>query len=259
MQNFGKIKNTFNSLLVEDISDKTNTNKAMFSKFVKTIRENKVLRTQFNVYYDIEKKSESNDFKSTEFVKESISLMNSFKKEEILEANSKLIKLLSKNGLSINEDPYPNSELHENISKLIFTKKTSNNINSIVESLDKVVSYVRTNVVVINENVGVMPNSFIGNLVVEKFNKKYADLNEGERAVVKSLLETKEETRVELFNKLVSECKASLNTKIGTIGDLTEKEALLNVKEALLAMSYVSEDYIKDISRIFELKTALDD
>ena len=56
MQNFGKIKNAFNGLLVESFVGNQNTDKNLFKTYIKAIRENEGLKTQFLVYNNIENK-----------------------------------------------------------------------------------------------------------------------------------------------------------------------------------------------------------
>lgn len=261
MQNFGKIKNTFNTLLVEGIADKTKENKIIFGKFVRAIKESSILKTQFNVYFDIEKKVESNELKSSEFVKESISLLSKFKKEDILAENKKLINILKKHNLVVLDESYPTEQLHKNISNLIFTVKSSKNIDFIVESLEKVITYVKTNISETNEKNwknDFLPNSFVGSLMVEKFNSKYSDLNEDERKLIKTILESDDKGKELILKESIKECIVLINERlINTNSD--EKEALLNVKEALLTMEYTNKTFNGDITRIIELKKAFNE
>ena len=49
MKNFGKIKNIFNDLVSEGIAIKDTKSINLFKKYVKTIKENEILKTQFLV------------------------------------------------------------------------------------------------------------------------------------------------------------------------------------------------------------------
>jgi hypothetical protein len=81
MQNFGKIKNAFNGILVESFVGDNESNKNLFKKYIKTIRENEALKTQFLVYSNIENKIEENEFKANLFLQENIALLNKFSNE----------------------------------------------------------------------------------------------------------------------------------------------------------------------------------
>lgn len=94
MKNFGQIKNTFNEILAESILKKDKDKKDLFKQYIKLIRENKILRTQFLVYTNIESKIEENENKAYQFIQENIELLKKFKKKDIIEVNEKLNKLL---------------------------------------------------------------------------------------------------------------------------------------------------------------------
>src|SRR6478736_1302629 len=143
MQNFGKIKNAFNDILAENISISNNESKDLFKKYLKMLKEDKMLKTQFLVISNIENKVESDREKATQFVKENIELFSSFDKKKLLEANTKLLKLIKPN---FNDKlDYDKKELHENIGKLIFTKRTPNTIDIIVETTTKIVDFILSN------------------------------------------------------------------------------------------------------------------
>jgi hypothetical protein len=47
MQNFGKIKNIFNNILIEGIVKKDDNSKKLFKRYIKTIKESEILKNQF--------------------------------------------------------------------------------------------------------------------------------------------------------------------------------------------------------------------
>jgi len=50
MQNFGKIQNGFNDLLADSLIKENQVNKDLFKKYIKTIKESEILKTQFLIY-----------------------------------------------------------------------------------------------------------------------------------------------------------------------------------------------------------------
>ncbi len=257
MQNFGKIKHTFNNLLAESLTSNDTAGKLLFKEYVKAIKSNEILKTQFNVYYSLEHKHELDSFKSSEFIKENISLLKKYTSKDIIKENEKLVKLLTKKGLSINDNEYKNSELHENISNLIFVEKKSETIDTLVESLDKVMTHIKTNIIVEGEKNEIIPNSILGRIMVEKFDEKYGELDESTQKVIKSVIDSNEEERVSIMEDLKSDCIGLINEAIKNADDIEYKGKLLDVKGALLDMKYNNENYIADISRIIELKEDL--
>ena len=90
MQNFGKIKNAFNELLAEGLITDNIQSKELFKNYIKSIKENEIIKTQFLVISNIENKVESDRDKAIQFVKENIDLFSKFNNKKIIEANTNL-------------------------------------------------------------------------------------------------------------------------------------------------------------------------
>jgi hypothetical protein len=249
MKNFGTLKNIFNDILAEGVSNKNNDKKNIFKKYVKMLKENEVLKTQFSVYTTIENMIEENQFKASEKIKKILESIKDFNEDVILEANSKLAKLIDE----IDGDKeYEKKDLHENITNLIFSK----DVDTYVDALNEAVEYVKTNTPKqIVETAGI-PNKIFAPLAVGKFNDKYAELDESMKKTIKTIINADDEGRVELFNESVSDCLNLINEKLKDT-DLTIKESLLAAKENLLERKYNSETFIKDITKILNLKSDL--
>lgn len=259
MQNFGKIKNAFNEILAENISLSTKGNKDIFKSYVKMLKENEMLKTQFLVISNIENKVESDREKATQFVKESIELFSGYDKKKLLESNKQLSSFINNvNPQFLTENViYTNSDLHENIGKLIFTKRTPNTVDIIVEATASIVDYILNNQPkVVNEAIE-LPNSMISTIMVEKYNEKYADMTETEKKTVKVILESTDVEKQELYDTTVRECIDLINEKLAE-ASLETKERLLQVKDKLLNdKKSITEDFIKNISKLIDLKKSL--
>lgn len=254
MKNFGKIKNAFNEILAEGVVTKNDSNKQLFKKYIKTIKENEILKTQFLVYDNIENKIEENEFKANLFLQENIALFNKYTKEEILEANNKLVKSISSEQTNLS---YENEKLHENISNLIFLKKEANNIDAIVEATADVINYMKTNKAkVVNESID-LPNSMLTSIMVEKYNEKYSTLDESDKQILKALIESDDEKKKEVYSLVIRECIDLIDGKLNE-SDLDAKDKLLRVKDKLLNdKQEITEDFNKNISKLVELKRSL--
>jgi len=249
MHNFGKIKQIYNDLLSESIVSKNKDTRKVFGKYLRTIRENKVLRTQFLVYNNIENKIGDNDFKITEFIKANISLMESFDKGELKKLNENLFKALPKGVYNMD------SNLYESINTLIFTKKSPRTIDTIIDATNSIVEHIKLNKPkVIAEYKSELPPSLLTAIYVDKYNERYSDLDESTLKLVKTILESDEAGRETLFTEIKKECVDLVN---GKLSEGEEKEKLLAVKEKLLDMNYMNESHIEDISSLIELKNTL--
>jgi hypothetical protein len=254
-KNFGHINTLYGNILSESVISKNEASKKLFKNYLKTIREDEILKTQFLVYSNIENKVESDINKATMFVKENIDLFSKYLKKDIFEANKKLVYDL------IFEQEVENEklDLHENIATLIFTEKTPQNIDTIVEATNKVVDYIMNNKPYeINETID-LPMSMVTTMLVEKYNQKYSILDESQKKVLKVLVESNDEERKVVYNELLTECLTLINEKLDT-SDLDTKDKLLRVKEKLLNdKQEINEDFIKNISKLVELRDGLKD
>jgi hypothetical protein len=250
-KNFGKIKSVYNNLLSESVVDKKADKKALFRDYVKLLKENKILKTQFLVYNNIENKVENDRNKAILFVSENIALINKFSKKEILEANYLLSsKLLFENDVETNE-------LHESITTLIFTNKTPSTIDVIVEATDKVVNHILNNKPNVVQETVDYPNSMFSAMLVGGFNDKYSTLNENDKKTLKTLIESSDDDKKELYSKTLKECLALVNKRLET-NDVELKEKLLKVKEKLLNENIESdEDIEKKLIKIADLTNIL--
>lgn len=252
MQNFGKIKNAFNGVLVESFTGDKESNKNLFKTYIKTIRENEALKTQFLVYNNIENKIEENELKANLFLQENIALLNKFSKKDLLEANQKLA-----NSISIENESYEKQELHENLSELIFLKKTSKNIDAIVEATSKILIHMKNNKLKLVKEAIELPNSMLSTIMVEKYNERYSTLDENEKEILKVLIESTDDQKQEVYKKTLKECIDLINENLKE-ADLNAKDKLLQVKEKLLNDTIeINENFFKNISKLVDLKTSL--
>jgi len=264
--NFGQIKSIYNEILAESISSKNKKNKDVFKKYVKTLKENEILKTQFYIYSNIENKFDENKNRAIEFIKENISLMDKYSKEEIKGA----IKKITNEFIIENENLYlvndKTKELYENISKLILTKKNPKTIDTIVETTDKIADYITSNVKDINsileglEDI-VISTKELGNLMISRFNETYSELSESEREVFDLIINSNEDKKEEVFNNAISECLSLVTKKLTSDevrGEIDLRESLLNLKENLLNRVYNKENFDSEIIKVIELKKTLE-
>jgi hypothetical protein len=254
MHNFGKIKHNIYEIAVDGITEKDSNKKALLKKFIKTIKESSILKTQARVYYNLENKVNESEYLATEYIKENISLMAKYGLADIMRENKKLEVLLE--GYEV-EELYDKSELHENIHNLLITKKKPTTIDNIVESTNVIKEYIVSNKhkEVVAENF--LPNSVLSQFLTDKYNSKYASLSESEKNVIKSLLEENEDTQITTLENVKKDALTLVNKNISEATDVDVKDKLLNVKERILETKYSKEEFIPTITKIINLTNAL--
>jgi hypothetical protein len=255
MQNFGKIKTVFNNLLVEGLVTKDTKKKELFKIYVKTIKESEILKTQFLIYNNIEKKIESDPVSANIYVTENIKLLEKYSVDKIIAENNKLANLI-KNDVKLNED-YDLVKLHESITNLITTKKTPKNIDLITKETKNVIDYITTNKLTeIQESVE-LPISMLSSLMAEKYNEKYSSIDETEKNILRVILQSTPEERVNQYKQMIGECLSVIEQLVLSV-DKEAKDKLLIVKDKLNEDVEINDNnFISKLTKIIELKDNL--
>lgn len=254
MKNFGNIKNIFNNLLAEGLTKKDSKGKKLFQKYIKTIKESEILKTQFLVYNNIENRVDTDMMSANLFVSENMKLLEKYSKADILKENSKLVKLLSSPELKTD---YELSGLHESLTNLIFTDRKPKNIGNITSEIKNV-----SNFIILNKAKGIhesvdLPMHMLTNIMVDKYNEKYADLSESEREILKVLIEPNLEKKKIVYENTVKECVTLIDTLISEADD-ESKDKLSRVKSKLSESVEINEDnFINKIIKLVDLKNNL--
>ena len=97
----------------------------------------------------------------------------------------------------------------------------------------------------------------LSSILVEKYNERYSELTETEKEVIKVLVESDDNQKIELYSKITRECIDLIDSKL-TESDLDTKDRLLKVKDKLLRNTVeINEDFSKNISKLVDLKETL--
>lgn len=261
MTNFGTINETFKNLLAESIVNQEIKGKKVFKKYVNELKKNSILNYQYKIFENLENRSEKDSKKAYTYIIEAISIIkDNFTIEEIVKENRRLVKFLKNNGYSLFES-YDNNELHNNIYYLLTTEKNPTTLNKIMESIDFISDYMGNNEKVINESKkdkreAIYSNKTLGTVLVDKFNKKYADLNEDDKKIIKLKINGTVNEKETYFNEVVRECVDLTNNNLLEC-TIDEKDKLLQVKDKLLRYEFSEEIFSENIISLINLKNDL--
>ena len=203
MNNFGNIKDTFKNLVIESVIKKNDKGKKLFSKFLKTIKENETLKNQYLIYSNLQSTKFDDSVQAREFVKENISLLKKLNKEHITKGNDFFLKLLKGNEIIKENDSF-----YKDILFLVESEITPFNVKKVNESTNNIVRLMlekKEVEEVVTESID-LPPSVLTKLAVNKFNSKYSDITETEKEIIKTVLNGSNENKEETFNKLKREC-----------------------------------------------------
>lgn len=254
MNNFGNIKDTFKSLVVESIIRKDDKGKKLFSKFLKTIKENKTLKDQYLIYSNLQNTKFNDPVQAREFVKENISLLKSLNKNQITKGNDFFLKLLKGNKIIKENDSF-----YKDILFLVESEITPSNVKKVNESTNNIVRLMLEKEEVeevIRESID-LPPSVLTKLAVNKFNSRYSDISESEKEIIKTVLNGSNEDKENIYKKLKRECIDTIDNKLNESSDLDLKDKLLKVKDKLLNTNYSLDTFSTDISKIYDLNESI--
>ena len=253
MENFGNIKDTFKNIVVESVLRKDKEGKKVFSKFLKTLKENKTLSDQYLIYKNLQTKKFDDGGQAREYIKENITLLRNLNENHIQKGNDYFLKLLK--GVEIIKE---NDSFYNDITYLTKTKKTPSNIDKRNTSTDNIVRLMleKEDEVVVKESLDIPP-SIITKLAVDKFNNRYSNISESEKEIIKTILNGNDEDKLNTFIKLKKGCVETIDKKLDESSDIDLKDKLLRVKDKLLNMVYNKEDSVNNISSVYELKESI--
>jgi len=255
MVNFGIIKDTFNNILSESIIKKKSEDKKLFKQYIKLLKENQILKTQYFIYKNLESKKFNQVVDAKFYIKENIDLLKKLDKKKINKSNKKLLSLLKDK--KMNEE---NSKLYDHIDVLINTEKTPTTLDRLRESTNYIKDrMIKENTEVVTEEYESvnLPPSVLTKMAVDRFNSKYSDISEDEKKILKSILNGSEENKKNIYDNLKLECIDLIDNKLQESTDLGMKDKMLKVKDKLLRMSYNPDHYVDNIDKVYQLKQSV--
>jgi len=254
MKKFGEIKDTFNSILSESIIKKDNEGKKIFKEYLKILKENKSLRSQYLIFKNLEFKRFESSTDAKDYIKENINLLKDLDKKELEKGNKDLLSLLEERELVKD-----NEDLYKHINILTNTTKSASSLDKLQQSIN----FIKDRMTVkeeIKESVSDsinIPPSVLTKMATNRFNLKYADITEGEKEIIKTILNGDDTDKKNVYENLKTECIDIIDNRLNEEIDLDLKDKILKVKDKLLRMAYNPDEYVKDINSVYELKNSV--
>lgn len=248
--NFGTIYKVFESN-TSNLIKKENAGK--LKKILKLIKENKVLKSEFDVYKTLVYPESVNDAEG--YVNEALSIIPEFNEKKVRENNQKLINLMNECKLNTHIDINPDeSELYEAVEYVMLNKKTLNNINDYVEAKNCITEHVEKNC-----HYGELKESTsvdeIFNEGLDKLNENFkVNLNDTEKVLVEKL--SKEENKEAYFESAKLDTIKLLNEQLNEC-EGEAKEKLSNIIENITKKSYNEDKFLYDAAELREIKDTL--
>lgn len=244
-RNFGIIY----KVIEENASDLL-TNKPKLRQYkhiIQLIRENKILRQQFDVYSSLT--NATNIKNPSDYVNEVVDTIGSNSAYQIREANDKLIELIRKYNLDeLIDISDEQMKLFESIENLLLNKQSSTNaaIRSNAKSI--ITEYVTKHAIQSSEKTDI---DRIFNENIEQLTSKYNQkLNDDEKALIENIFLAKDKQK--LFNQYKTNAIASVN-KMLQEASIEDKNDYANIIEKINNKKFDNNTIVADTAEFAEI------
>jgi hypothetical protein len=254
------VKNASSLYLNENKIDKT------LKEFLNVVKSSPILTLEFIIYKNIENKHIFDDVLATRYIDENISMLKDFTKKEIIEENNKINNFIS--------DDYSGDEsklkLYESIETIILENAKDSkfkNVDKIHTSFEYILNRIKNNKNnnVIQENKSVfeeykdkyLNTDFIFNNAVKKFNEKYSHLSEGEKRILKIMINENDNQKEYIFNEIVTETLNKVESILKAEDNSNISNKLYKVKDKINEMKFNKETLVDDLVKLNTLKESL--
>lgn len=254
---FGEVKALF-----EGVSDKLFDNhKDCVAKYIKTIKENKDLKTLYVLFENALKPSRVDDV--NQLVSSMVAISESLDKKSLNDGLKKLHTILKESVLNasvtseeVDSILNENKEINDSLSYILTNKKTAKNLFEHTNKTSSVVKYISEN----------MTDETVISEDVKSSNELINDLNEAISCGTKwetdairdlTLCYLSESSSEELFNNYKNECLSLLEEKISDADTLEEGVRFSSMKESLSKKQYDKDKLKESILTLAELKHTL--
>lgn len=241
---FGVLKSIFENACPELF--KTRNGRKAIGEYMKAIKEDKNLSSQYALYHSLMTFDDANNMK--EFVKESLDLCGNINKRDLIKSNNKLVDIIKKYKIDESFETRDNDELFEAIQYVVSNKKKLTNLSEINKKIDKITACLSESI--INSNVD----------IVKEFNEKHGtSLNEDSRELVQDIIEANRNDKTvkkqNIFSKCKNECIEAINNVLNEDeSNLELKEKLLDYKDKILNKEFNEDNLVEDIAALLQFK-----
>lgn len=253
--NFGILNHIFENELPTLIK----TNKKGVRDVIKTIKEDKNLRNEFN-FYNVIKEQYNNkhaEIIAPDVVLEKIAniVCEEIDQKSIRKSNKKLRDVMIENNIiPSNFVDEESRKLYDSGNVILTTKRNSSNMIPLIESYDEVCKWM-------NKHRNDKKESKDIDVLIREFEDKLkTNLNESEMSFVQQITDFRtpiaEQRKEKLFNKFKNECINKINEMLK---EDSENVELKGLSDQINEMKFNKESIVKDIAKLLEIRDILMD
>lgn len=248
-KNFGVIYKVFEENVKKIINEKHDYKS--INKIVRFIKSNDILKEQFNCYVALKDKKITQD--ADMYLAEALSFIPKIDKKSLIEANTKLIKLLRECKLdeSVNIDDEQLS-VCEAIEFFILNTKKLNNIDEYNTNKNIIKEHLMKNT--LNEEKETLDENDYNQEVDNVVDKYINELNEDEITLLKELNESDSE---KTFLKYKAEAINFISEQIKNCDDISDKIDWNNIMTKVSLKQFNPQRVFEDVAELIEIQNII--
>jgi ribosomal protein S3AE len=174
-------------------------------------------------------------------------VLENYPKKVLRESIRKLQDLIGSKETILKED-----DILIHIDNMVFTNRSSTNVNTLHESFVALKGFIKENAPIERTNKKVSIK-LLTKLAAKKFNDRFDSLSESDREIFKTLKESSEEQKNEMYDKVLVECVELINEKMSKADDMETKEKLMETQNIVYTLSRHYGKMYKDNDNEFNL------
>ena len=251
MKNFAILKESIYNEVINCLKEDRPKAKKLVKGYVNILKQYPTLKEAFHIINNFETGYFKNDDVKHGFIIENLNAIKRLNKEELRVGLDSLDQFIKGNNIQYVSDL---NVLSEKLSNLMLN---INKVNKSVEN-NKTIEYIIESVLSRNTTeVSRKPvnHKIFKDVATQNYQKKYANLSETEKRIVKSFFSGDKNSIIEQYNNLTSEIKESIDTTIKSTEDKDTKIKLYEVKDKLLTPT--TDITLEHFNKLLQLKENL--
>lgn len=243
-----KLKDSyFNNKMIKE-------SKELTSEFLNVVKSSPALQLEFKIFTNIEAKHIDNELSATRYIDNNIKLFEVYTIEEIETERAKLKTFIDEDVVPFDNDKV---KLYQAIDNLIYESLENYNdvdVDVVHESFTFVLDHIRTPKKKLIENVDVLPiNERVIEIAVKKYNEKYGSLEEGDKNLLQTLINSSDAEKEVLLETYKTESLVVLEEANKDNIKISIAKAIQKIKE----MAFNKDTVNNDIIGLYELKKGI--
>lgn len=259
--NVGVVNLVLSELLIESYLNGSllKESKNTTNKFINNIKSSPILQLEFKVFNNIENKRIDNEIAATRYIDNNIKLFETYTYEEVLNEKEKIKSFVIENQNKLSSKHDQKIKLYNAINNLILESikdYSETNVDLIHESFITVLNHIRRSEPK-NEDINIEYQDINENVIeiaINKFNEKYTSIDENDKNLLKKLIESSYNEKIDLFKDYKDRIIEILNS---VKDESIDTNKILKTKEKIISLDESIENIDDNIIKLHELKKGL--